>query len=284
MDENKSNETIKKYNKINTLLQNRNITITDYNATIKYIETNGFSISYNKLIVSAIVYKLKLDKYNNDELLNQYYGIIKNLSKQVKNKIDNHEVKQKIPSWSSIIQIRENYKNIYRGVGDKNNLIKHQAIIALYTFIPPRRIRDYSLMKYVIDENKTTDKDYNYYIADADKLVFNEYKTKSTFAQQEVIIPSLLKTALTNYISDRKIKSGESLFNLSDSGFDSIVIRIFGGGVDMIRRSYVDHVFKDNNLPTNAQMKSISNQMSHSLETHLSYRTNSIKNKISSGD
>lgn len=273
----KSIQTINKYNNIIALLKQRNISITDYNSVVNYIKTNELSQSYNKVILSAIIYQLKLDKSNDDALIQKYNNIIKKIRKQLEKKTDDHHVKKDIPKWDDILLIRKNYKKNYKAKGNINNLYKHQAIIALYTYIPPRRVRDYSQMKYVVDDNEATDKSYNYYVKNTNKLIFNEYKTKKTFKQQIIKAPIWLKKALCNYIHDAKLISGSSLFNMNDTVLNNLIVRIFGGGVDMLRRSFVDNRFKNNDLPKNIELKNISNKMGHSLETHLAYRKNAVR-------
>lgn len=272
----KSNLTINKYNEIVASLKQRNVIITDYDSVLNFINKNKFSQSYIKVIFSAIVYKLKLDKIGDDTLIQKYNSMIKKIRIQLEKKTNNHDVKKVIPKWDDILLIRKNYKINYKPKGNVNNLTKHQAIIALYTYIPPRRVRDYSQMKFVLTDDETIDKKYNYYVKNTNKLVFNEYKTKKTFKQQIIKAPLWLKKALVAYIDDAKLESGTSLFNMNDKVLDNLVIRIFGGGVDMIRRSYVDNRFKDNNLPKNGELKNISNKMGHSLETHLAYRKNAV--------
>lgn len=269
----KSTETIKKYNNVLKLLGEKDIDIKNYNQVTNHLTTNGFSLSYNKVILSAIIYQLKLDNQDNKELIKKYLNIIAKIREVLTEKMDNHVVNYEIKKWEDIVKMQITYQLNYRGT----QLKKHMVIIALYTYIPPRRVRDYSLMKWVIDLNEANDINSNYFVKNAGALIYNNYKTKKKFKQQIIKAPQSLKETIDDYVEENGINSGDSLLGLSDSGLNYCIIRIFGGGVDMLRRSFVDYRFKDNELPKNVDLKRISDMMGHNLDTHLAYRKESLK-------
>lgn len=74
--------------------------------------------------------------------------------------------------------------------------IQNYIIMVLYSglYIPPRRAKDYTEFKI---DNINTEKD-NYFTKN--ELVFNNYKTAKTYAQQRIPLPKNLRTILNKWI------------------------------------------------------------------------------------
>ena len=136
--------------------------------------------------------------------------------------------------------------------------IQNYIIMALLSgkFIPPRRSLDYTEFKI-----KNIDKEKDNYL-DKNKLVFNTYKTATTYGRQEVEIPKELKSILTKWI---KINPTEYL--LFDKNMNKLTAvklnqrmnKIFscnnGCSVNAMRHTFLTDKYKDtskgmNNLAT----------------------------------
>lgn len=66
------------------------------------------------------------------------------------------------------------------------DLILRNVVLALYTYILPRRNKDYMLMKVVKSNGEAMASANNYYDLSTQKFIFNNYKTSTTYGQQIV--------------------------------------------------------------------------------------------------
>jgi hypothetical protein len=225
--------------------------------------TGKISISSIKIIVSAIIWKLK-NTTNKENVLKKYRKILGDL--RVKHEIQNRDHKNihgVIPEWKDVLKKRDD--------ADENTVEK--LVLALYTYLPPRRLLDYSDMKYV--DKKPSDNDYNYYVEDEEKFVFNKYKTTKKYGQQEFDAPKELIKIMHDYIDSKNMKHGDFLLggmNAHKLGY--MLNRLCGAGVDNLRHSFVNHVYKKFNIPENEFMENLARYMGHSVETNLRYRKN----------
>jgi len=125
------------------------------------------------------------------------------------------------------------------------------VILSLYTLIPPRRNKDYQLMKLIKKFNEDLSKDYNYY--DGSKFYFNNYKTRGTYNLQEIEVPSDLKEILDFHIKANNIKNdGYLLFDYKKqteikgtNGMTLILNKIFKKkiGASALRRAYLTNKY-----------------------------------------
>ena len=104
------------------------------------------------------------------------------------------------------------------------------------------------------------------------------------YGKQRFVIPDKLWELIQRYVKSTKIKYGERLLQYrrhSDKYNKRTLMnkltQIFGASVDGIRHSYITNLYRDPNNLYN--IKEISNQMSHSVETHLTYmdKENNLK-------
>ncbi len=157
-----------------------------------------------------------------------------------------------------------------------------QALMAMYSLIPPRR-NDIGLLTLGNDETKQ-DKERNYLLLDSngkpDKLVFNSFKTFKEFGQQIFNVPDKLKTVLSAYIKKAKLKNGDMLFgtkkNEPYANFSLEVAKIYKKHTDkpltvnMIRHSFVTTMLNTPNVALKTK-KTIALKMAHSLQMQASY-------------
>jgi len=127
------------------------------------------------------------------------------------------------------------------------------VILSLYTLIPPRRNKDYQLMKLIKKFNEDLSKDYNYY--DGSKFYFNNYKTRGTYNLQEIEVPANLKVILDFHIKANNIKNDEYILYdykkqteiKGTNGMTLILNKIFKKriGASALRRAYLTNKYGD---------------------------------------
>lgn len=239
---------------------------------LESIETKKghLSPSYIKMILSSFVWKIRTENKNKNEedipALKFYALIISHIRSIMEkdarqNKKDNHF----IPDWNEIIEKRENeYKN--------GNMREH-LILSLYTYIPPRRLQDFILMKFVNTLDETQDTQYNYYVKNDKILVFNVYKTAKTHKQQIIELPKKLNDIILNYIKLKNMPPGSFLIGMHNYlQLNYLLKRLLGCSVDALRHSYINHAYSQYDMPTNQYMNDLAYKMGHTLETNLLYR------------
>ena len=108
-----------------------------------------------------------------------------------------------------------------------------RLIISLYTYIPPRRRKDYYSIYYSnkpLDKVLKADKTKNYITSDR-WLIFNEYKTDSTYGQQTFECPNKIYQQIIDLKyqdqenNEQLYKTGDRLMlNLTDPNTLSIFL------------------------------------------------------------
>ena len=110
-------------------------------------------------------------------------------------------------------------------------------------YIPPRRAKDYTEFKI---DNINTEKD-NYFTKN--ELVFNNYKTAKTYAQQRIPLPKNLRTILNKWI---KVNPTDFLlFDIHQNKLSNITLnqrieKIVGTkmGVNGFRHTYMSEKYQ----------------------------------------
>jgi hypothetical protein len=170
------------------------------------------------------------------------------------------------------------------------------ALIGLYTLIPPRRL-EYRIMKLTTSEeglnknkeglNKNkeglNEKKFNYLLLNGRgkpiKVIFLNYKTASTFGKQEFLIPRALSGKLKAYITEAGLNDGDFLFGKSKTeaykSFSSYVTKVFKKytgkslSVNLLRHSFISWYLKKTH--SLADQKKIANAMGHGVMMQLKY-------------
>ena len=128
------------------------------------------------------------------------------------------------------------------------------ALYSIFTKIPPRRPKDYRVMKIGIDKGD----DFNY--LDFPHFIFNVYKTatKKGYGKYIATIPDDLALVLKKYIDEYSLKDGDFLFynktkdkNFDSSTFSAMISGIFHArtgkkmDVNSIRHAYATHILSE---------------------------------------
>lgn len=144
-------------------------------------------------------------------------------------------------SWEEVMKC-------YNALDPKS--IEHLAT-ALYVLQPPRRNKDFSLMKVVPEYSETMDKAFNYMDAKNKKFIFNNYKTQGTYGSQVIDISEpIMEVIQTHYKLKKKFEPFFLLHTktndqLSENGLTRILNKVFGKkiSVSMLRNIYLSDRF-----------------------------------------
>jgi integrase len=257
---------------------------------IKKIDELDRSQSTKKGYLSAILYilkhTLKDDLKPDKKVLSSYSDHINKLNEDLQGKKDENTMtkkeKDKSMGWNDIIKLRDTM-DIY---ANPSNRLNH-FILSLYTFIPPRRVQDFSLMKIVKNKKEAKDPKFNYLIHNArgSTFIFNVFKTAKYEKDEDKIVkaPPQLRKIINSYhdcylgkkYGDFLIKSirGNELneSNLSKHITD-FMERLTGKpiGASQFRHSYISNMEKKTDL-TLKERKETAKGMGHSVMTQLEY-------------
>lgn len=157
------------------------------------------------------------------------------------------------------------------------------AIMAIYTFIPPRRLLDYSIMRVVRGgDADTLDPSDNYLVVDGDNrpqtFIFNRYKTSASFGQQVIPVQRHLADVLHRYLRKHAIREGWLFPHRTGSphtNFSRVVSDVFrrhtgkAVSVDLLRHAFVTMAL--DRRPTLNERAELARQMAHSVGTQAQY-------------
>jgi hypothetical protein len=163
-------------------------------------------------------------------------------------------------------------------IAKRNELtdIRQKLVLGLYTYHPPRRLMDYEEMYYL--DNNNVDSDSHNYCVNCDTFIFNKYKTFGKYGQQVIKITPELKSLLTRYVKECKIKSGDLL--LQNLSINNTLRDIFqkNVGINTLRKSFISYFYK---LPlTTLQKQDIADLMAHSVNEQLKYLKIQLKTEL----
>jgi len=155
------------------------------------------------------------------------------------------------------------------------NAVLEYFLISLYTLLPPRRNKDYQLMKVDTEEGNRLD-------TKTKQFIFTDYKTSGKYGEQKIDLneyPEFLKV-LKIYMKRRPNESNDLLVFHDGKGFiqsntiTRLLNKIFGGnkvGSTAIRSMYLTSKYGGEQ---NEEMKDDAKKMGHSIQTQ---QTNYVK-------
>jgi integrase len=141
--------------------------------------------------------------------------------------------------WISWAEVMEHYNKL-------NPASLAHLVLALFVLQPPRRSKDFFLMKIVPEYNETMDKDFNYLDWKNMRFYFSNYKTKSAYGTQTVEVSPELQEVFHNHFPLKKKFTPFFLLQrdgmrLPDNGITRILNSVFGKkiSVSMLRNIYL---------------------------------------------
>ena len=157
----------------------------------------------------------------------------------------------------------------------KNHLTNtlEKLAIALYTYIPPRRRKNYYLMYY---SSNIGDLSKNYATPDG-KFIFNNYKTFKYYGQQMYNIPNEIMAQINamNYKDWDRLIPGIK----QECDFSKFISGIFKRAVKksmtirLMRISYINFISRNSDI-TFKERENIAKAMGHTVEEQLLYKKN----------
>jgi len=224
--------------------------------------------------------------YNLIQFFIGYEDLI-NIYKEYKNKIDveydtlkdeNLLSEKESKLWMDFGTILDKTKDI------KNS--RDNLLIQMYTRLPPRRTRAYSLLKVIRDTKDFNELPniYNYAVFDKTnqlvKLVLNQYKTVGKYGVYIIDdIPDSIKNTSKSYFLDYKLKPGDPLFfgrnknnHYDNSQFSAVIKQTFKRylgkpiGTTALRHSYISYWFEKNPNSNVKKLKEMTLKLGHSVE------------------
>ena len=177
---------------------------------------------------------------------------------------------------------------------------KAHAVTSLYVLFPPRRSKDYFLMKLSKngEDNFNMDNSCNYLeLNEGDfptKLIFNQFKTTVVYGQQIFEIPKMLGTVLKKYMQEWNVTAGDWLFTTdNEPKYELMRTRCWAGTPfvgsnwthlvgdcfqqlvakrmkpTLLRHSFITYKWKEN--ITESQRTELAWKMAHSVKTQAGY-------------
>ena len=184
-----------------------------------------------------------------------------------KNELTKEEL-ESFMTWDDVIKMRDNIPDTE---------IYENLILYLFTYFPPRRVKDYHQMYY---SNKTSeeimeeDKEKNYITSDS-KFIFNTYKTTKFYKQKVFDCP----TEVFQLINKMGYKDGDKLFlnKKRPSDFSAFVTKIFTKNTykhvtaTNLRSIYLTDYY-NSGQKTEEEYNRIADMMAHSRKQQGQYR------------
>ncbi len=220
-----------------------------------------YAISSQKSMLGTIISVLGLKPIKANKKASDIY--LKYLTDDIMpsfNKVKGDKTEKQKENWITREEIEtlkkeysEKAKEVVKGkVGRKDyDIMLENMILSMYVNMPPRRAKDYVLMK-LEDDEKEEDKKYNYY--DGTQFILNQYKTEKQYGQEKVQVPKVVKNDIAMYLDKTESLDKEFLItNYGGKPFNIIndmtrrLNKIFGKkiSVDMLRNMYYSHKYGD---------------------------------------
>jgi hypothetical protein len=235
-------------------------------AWLKNIESvesrlSEYAESTQKTMLSTIVSTLSLvnQKSSYKKIFAYWYNKMMDKATEFSKKDTTRKTEKQEENWLSwdVVLAHESrlekesaevLKKTHLGDSDWDTLLSYM-VLSLYTQFPPRRNQDYQLMKVVKNAAQAKSDEYNYYIEDSQKFVFNKYKTAKAHGEQSFDVPADLVKVINRYLSKHPEKKRPFWFLVSSDGtklssvnaITRILNRIFGKnvGATMLRHIYL---------------------------------------------
>jgi hypothetical protein len=263
---------IKNYSHIFEFLKDKNLNSrkTILAAIITLLGNNSIVDLYRKKMMEDIYIKKKTDE---SQLMNE---------KEKENNLSQEEIKKVYNYYYKKYQNLELKKNNF-GILNQNDYSTYQSFILLSLisgiFIPPRRLLDYTNLKFEDDGIN------NFYKKGT--LYFKKYKTNKIYGEQIIKLPYKLNIIIKQFIFYRvynkdyykndyffitinnKELTPSQMNHYINNIFSNVLQKKINIGINGIRHSYLTAIYE--HIPKFEKMKEIANNMGHSINQALLY-------------
>jgi integrase len=261
--------------------------LMNYKEIIKYIDDNIKNDNSKKSYIASILFVIKNFNDNNDNYIKKIYNeyMTKIAEKYNESKKDQTKNNKEINNWLTQEELKNKYEDYYKKYSSylDNKYIKIKEyqdlqdliIIALYYLNKPRRLKDYSEMKFdnydILDDN--------YIDLKNKQFIFNIFKTSKFYENNKVDINNELYILLKKFIklknrnknlNDTYLLENEKNDKLSNVSLNQRLNKIFDKkniSVNILRKSYISDIYK--NIPSLNIINNISNDMANSFNEQI---------------
>jgi len=218
-------------------------------------------------ITSAL--KCQLDINPNNKKIKKRYDDYSKILKNYNNDLRDQTMitENENNNWISMDDIKEIYKELTLKKDKSLNDNRNYLILSLYHLIPPRRNKDYQLLKITSKYNNDLSNEFNYLDIKKKKFIFNNYKTAKKYNTQETEINEELFQIINSYIKIMKLKEGDFLLNdlktnepfKHTNAITILLNRIFKKkiGASMLRKLYLTHKYGEQAQELKEDMKAM---------------------------
>ncbi len=225
----------------------------------------------------------------------KFEGLKETIEAQVKTNDKTETQKENWLTWKEVLEVRDALQKEVDAIvlpedGKigvvEYDLILRNVILALYTYIPPRRNKDYMLMKITkLKGAESMPTNQNYYDILNQRFIFNTFKTSKTYGQQIVSIKNnkgLLK-AIDVYLDvHQNPKDDMSSFLCHYGGipfqYDFDITRNLNRtfkkniGATMLRHIFISDMYDVDDIKEKAKERNdLANAMAHSVTVQQDY-------------
>lgn len=252
-----NNNPIKNLNFLNNIETIKNI-IKDYKPNTQ----RNYIIAVAS-ILKCILNTNKTKKIEN--LYNQYAKVLDEYNVKLKDQTAMTDVENE--NWIKQDELESIYNDLKNNHKENKQTFQNYILLSLYYLQPPRRNKDYQLLKISNKYNDTFSNEYNYFDIKRKRFIFNNYKTVKKYNRQEVDINEELFQILISYIKTLKLKDGDFILNDLKTGepyknTNSITLllnRIFKKkiGASMLRKMYLTNKYGEQSNEMNEDAKNM---------------------------
>jgi len=188
-----------------------------------------------------------------ENLYNEYSKILDNYNIELKDQTSMSDAENK--NWINKDELDKVYNDLKSNHKNNKESFQNYLLLSLYYLQPPRRNKDYQLLKIAIKYNDILSNEFNYIDMKKKKFIFNNYKTAKKYNKQEVDINDELFQIITLYIKTFKLKDGDFLLNdlknnqpyINTNSITLLLNRIFKKkvGASMLRKVYLTNKYGD---------------------------------------
>lgn len=228
----------------------------------------------NYIIAVSSILKCSLNQNKNKKIeyiYNQYSKILDEYNRELKDQTAMTETENK--NWINKEELDDVYNELKNGYKNSKQAFQNYLLLSLYYLQFPRRNKDYQLLKIANKYNDGLPNEFNYLDIKKKKFIFNNYKTKTKYNQQEIDINEELFNIIISYIKAFKLKDGDFLLNdlktnepyKNTNAITILLNKIFKKkiGASMLRKMYATNAFGEEAK----KLKASADGMGTSVET-----------------
>jgi hypothetical protein len=202
---------------------------------------------------------------------NEYHEVMMNKIKEAEDQRgENMKSAIQTKKWRTYEEILTIHNNLKKTAPKSREFI----ISCFYSgvYFPPWRLLELTELKIANYDEKID----NYIDEENQMIVLNRYKTVKAYGRIEQKIPAELMNYIVEYIDNSgfNFEKDSYLFTpkLAVMKLNRILNDIYGCSVDILRSSYITHLFETGALKTKKKMNETAEGMRHSVNMLLEYR------------